>query len=121
MDLRGATDEELDQIVIQGAYHHGPRKAEIAQLEVARRRSDRLYAQQKKSAELLESTLIHIQKVAVIQEEISKSTSTQLRRIINILDKPVRLILIATGWGILVAVIINVVTAYLCQLLRCPR
>ncbi len=101
MDLSDKTDKEIEQILIEGAYNQGVRTVQAAQLEIERRRSDRLYTQQKKSAEILETTLTHLQKVAVLQEEISKTTATQLHRIIKILDKPVWLVIFASIWGIL--------------------
>lgn len=101
MDIKNATDEELEEIVRRAENSHvSGSQFERAQIELDIRRKRRLFEQ---------------------QEKIFTTVQSRLDRIIHILTyinkQPFVAVLLAGAGAILIGVLINVISAYLQKVL----
>lgn len=104
--LKDFSDERLEDIIRDEYENTAGSRAHGAQIELELRRKRRVYE--------------HQQKILEIQGKIYSTAKKKLDHIIKLLDKPKCVAFWISIWGLIIAVAINVFTAFVCSWLHCP-
>ena len=120
-ELSDLTDEQLEKIICRAENTHSDGSQYLkAKNTLEVRRNRKLFTLQAEALKLQNQANIHKSNANKIQLSMLRTTQSGLNRIIKLLNKPVWVVLLASIWGLIIGITLNVITAYVCSWLHCP-